>query len=574
MRFWLLFSLSAVLAGCGGGGGSTPAPDPVGGGAPPADDTDNGAVASPPPMDLSSVEPAGYGFTTLRYVDGNLGGTCSGRYSAPARACGSGADTAYATLAAAAAAAQPGVQFVVRGGTYRESLRLRISGRADAYVGFTAEAGETVVLSGVDSLESGEEYGAIWMDHVRYNLVRGFVVRGSVGYLRAVDAHYNVIREGVFEGSTLYPDASKRGGLYFAWSSHNKVLDSTINRGTDSLALIHSDYNVVHGNRFDRAGHDVWNIKCGSFNVIRGNIITNPEQKMGSVFDCEAATTGWHGNGEFAEEVAIVDSTRRNLIDGNVFHESSSYYSSSGGNGIQYAGQQGIIRRNVFYRNNIGLGMTQYPDEAMYNWGNRVYNNVFHDNRCAGIFAQGGAGGGRVEDNRYINNVLWDNHGWLPDGNCDGQGPGQVLFRLSLAEHRFVTNLVASPDGDAVIREEFGDGGTVGDFTDGGNFAGTIQVTPGFAAEADRDYRPGAGSALIDAGQWLTSTRSEGSGRIVAVQDAGWFYDGYGIVGEQGDLVQFEGQSDSYRIVSVDDSARTITLATDASWRAGQGLAL
>ena len=152
------------------------------------------------------------------------------------------------------------------------------------------------------------------------------------------------------------------------------------------------------------------------------------------------------------------------------------------------------------------------------------------------------------------------------DGDLDG-----ALARLVIEQSH---GLFVFADGDAVIREEFGDGGTVGDFTDGGNFAGTIQVNPGFAAEADRDYRPGAGSALIDAGQWLTSTRSEGSGRIVAVQDAGWFYDGYGIVGEQGDLVQFEGQSDSYRIVSVDDSARTITLATDASWRAGQGLAL
>jgi len=460
----------------------------------------------------------------------------------------------------------------VRGGEYREVLRLRVSGTASAYIGYTEEAGENVVIRGVDSRDAGEDYGPIWLDHVSYNLVRGFTVRDSVGFLRAVDAHFNVIDDGLFDGSLLYPSASKRGGLYFAWSTHNKVLNSTINRGTDSLSLIRSDYNVIHGNTFSEAGHDVWNIKCGSFNVIRANIVTNPTQKLGSVFDCEALTTNWPGNAEFAENRTILDSTKRNLIEGNVLHDSVDYYSTSGGNGIQYAGQQGIIRRNVFYGNNVGLGMTQYPDEALYNYANRIYHNVFHDNTCGGIAVFGSSGSGRVENNVYKNNALWDNKGWHPDGNCAGVSAAQVLYRTSFSGHLFQANLIASPLGSNVVREEFGAEGNVSAFSDGGNFSRTIETNPAFTSGSGHDYTAASGSPLVNAGDYLTSARTAGSGRTLEVNDASWFYDGFGITGEQGDLIQLAGQSVTARIVRIDLANNGLTIDRDLSWTAGQGV--
>ena len=361
-------------------------------------------------------------------------------------------------------------------------------------------------------------------------------------------------------------------GLYFAWSTHNKVLNSTINRGTDSLSLIRSDYNVIHGNKFNEAGHDVWNIKCGSFNVIRANVVTNPTQKLGSVFDCEALTTNWGGNAEFAANRAIVDSTKRNLIEGNVLHDSVDYYSTSGGNGIQYAGQQGIIRRNVFYGTNVGLGMTQYPDEALYNYGNRVYHNVFHDNDCGGIAVFGSSGSGRVENNVYKNNALWDNKGWQPDGNCAGVSAAQVLYRTSFAGHLFQANLIASPLGSNVVREEFGAEGNVSAYADGGNFSRTIESNPAFTSTSGHDYTAASNSPLVNAGDYLTSARTAGSGRTLEVSDASWFYDGFGINGEQGDLIQLAGQTGTARILQVDYANNRLTIDRDLSWSAGQGV--
>ncbi len=431
-----------------------------------------------------------------------------------------------------------------------------------------------MVIRSVNSVAGGEDYGPVWLDHVSYNLIRGITVRDSVGFLRAVDAHYNVIEDALFDGSQLYPGSSKRGGIYIAWSTNNKILNSTINRGTDSLSLIRSDRNVIHGNTFTNAGHDVWNIKCGSFNVIRANTVTNPQQKLGSVFDCEANTTSWHDNGEFAEARAIVDATRRNLIEGNVFHHSIDYYSTSGGNGIQYAGQQGIIRKNIFYPNNVGLGMTQYPDEALYNYGNRVYGNVFHNNRCGGVAVTGPRGTDHIEDNVYKNNAFWDNKGWLPDTNCVGVSPAQILYRENFGGHRFIGNLIASSLGRTLLRNEYGVEEDLAPYEQDGRILRSIEADPQFNAETRADYTARTGSPLIDRGEHLTTVRSAGTGRQIPVADASWFYDGFGITGERGDLIQLEGQTGTARITRVDYAAQQITVDRDLEWRAGQGVSL
>ena len=255
-----------------------------------------------------------------------------------------------------------------------------------------------------------------------------------------------------------------------------------------------------------------------------------------------------------------------------MLHDSVDYYSTSGGNGIQYAGQQGIIRRNVFYGTNVGLGMTQYPDEALYNYGNRVYHNVFHDNDCGGIAVFGSGGSGRVENNVYKNNALWDNKGWQPDGNCAGVSAALVLYRTSFAGHLFQANLIASPLGSNVVREEFGAEGNVSAYADGGNFSRTIESNPAFTSSSGHDYTAASNSPLVNAGDYLTSARTAGSGRTLEVSDASWFYDGFGINGEQGDLIQLAGQTGTARILQVDYANNRLTIDRDLSWSAGQGV--
>lgn len=559
MRDTKLLAFALLLLACG----SNDALAPEDGGVRP-DASQTSSDAGPEPT-------GGFNFETTLYIDGSLSDDCPGQYEVEARSCGAGTETAYASFATATAAAIPGDHFLIRDGSYSEVLKLAVSGTEMNYIGYSAFEEETVAIEDVDSIDGGENYGPIWLDHVSFNLVEGMTVTGSVGFLRGVDSHHNVINDCNFDTSTLFPGGSKRGGLYFAWSSYNKVLNSSITRGTDSLSLVHSDHNLIAGNTFDLAGHDIWSIKCSSFNVVRGNHISNPEQKLGSVFDCEEATTNWHGNGEFAEDRAILNSTKHNLIEGNVFRDAVDYYSTSGGNGIQHAGQSGVVRNNIFYATNVGIGMAHYAEEALYNEGNRVFNNVFHDNRCGALALAGGQEVGSVADNEYKNNILWDNKGW--DEDCAGTSPAQILYRAPFAGHAFVRNNIASSLGDTVIRAEFGSESSIGDFSGSDSFTRTLALDPRFVDEAAHDYHVQADSPMVDAGDFLTIVVSRsGTGAELAVADARYFYDGYGIGGEVGDRIQLEGQTETATIVAIDYESNIIALDRELTWTEGAGI--
>lgn len=213
-----------------------------------------------------------------------------------------------------------------------------------------------------------------------------------------------------------------------------------------------SDYNLVQGNRFREAGHDPWVIKCGNYNIVRslfwlnwhgflnrhrGNSIVNSVQKGSSVFDCEAPTMSWVGNGAFGQTTAILNSTKRNLVEDNTYTGFPPYYSSSGSNGIQYAGQAGIVRKNRFFCRSFcaiewhdsfrffngmgtGIGLTLYADEALYNQHNRIYHNVFYKNWCGGMAISGQTGS---VGNVIVNNIFYLNSG------CLAASIAQLLYR-------------------------------------------------------------------------------------------------------------------------------------------------
>ena len=48
----------------------------------------------------------------------------------------------------------------------------------------------------------------------------------------------------------------------------------------------------------------------------------------------------------------------------------------------------------------------------------------------------------------------------------------------------------------------------------------------------------------------------------------------FGISGEQGDLVQFEGQTDTARVLSIDYGTNTLSLDASLTWNAGDGVSL
>lgn len=452
--------------------------------------------------------------TSTVYVDGTIGSASCSAYNPATRSCSGGSATAYRALSGAASAAGPGTLVLVRGGTYAEQLNPANSGTAAAPIVFRRYAAETPTISNLSSV-------AILLQGRRYVEIDGFTVTDVVGWARLEDASYNTIRNTTFRRAT---STGTTGSVKLVRSTYNRILNSTLDSGNDNLVLVDAaDRNLVEGNTFTTGGHSLLSVRCSNYNVFRKNTFANPNQKAIEIYDCE---------GVGSDSPVRYDSTKHNVFDGNTVTQTRASSKDNDYNSMQHGAQHTVVRRNVF-RNALGGGVNYqwYTDESVYVYGNRMYNNTFYANRCYAIVGDSGT---HYADQRVKNNILYKNT------DCAGGG----------AQTRI-------PDTSVVILTN-----------------NAIETTaPGFVDEAAYDLRLAPGSRMIDAGASLTATASAGSGTTMTVQDASYFYDGFGIPGESGDVIQI-GPGQTAQVVAVNYAANTLTLSQALTWSAGQGVSL
>jgi cysteine-rich repeat protein len=486
----------------------------------------------------------------LIYVDGSLGSNCLGSYDVASRSCGGGTEVAYNTLVGAANVAVAGDVVPIRAGTYTQQLVPANSGTAGNYITFENYLSESVFIDTGTGM-------AIDISNRDYLILDGLRVDGS-SWLEARNSHNNIIRNCEFRNS---PASGTTGNVRFIQSNNNRVMNSILDGANDNIVLIDSNYNVVEGNTITEGIHSVWGIRCGDFNIIRNNYFENSQQKIGEVYDCGSDTT---------QVPNSFDSTKHNVIEGNIFALTAPETlpeRMSQGNGIQYGGQEGIIRNNIFY-NNRGppLGMQVYGDESLFNVNNRIYSNVFHQNTCGSIDLAS-------PDNAVSkNNIMFSNEA------CGGGGNTQVLYRSPFPTNSIydTNNIIGTAPGQNVFQMEFGGGDldTLA-FMQGqeANILNNIEVIPGFVDAVGRDYNLLPGSPMIDAGTFLTTTSGASSGVSMAVADARYFFDGFGISGEVGDIIELD-DGQTARILSINYATNTLTLDASLTWSLGQGIAL
>lgn len=422
------------------------------------------------------------------------------------------------TLTMNLASAEPGDEVVLRAGTYGQ-LNVPRSGIVGKPITIRAYPGEIPVISGLASSV------ALWLEGRSYIVIDGLGVKSCMGFGHVYSCDHIVIQNCTFDTSTGTGTSS---GLKFDESRYCKVMNSTfISGGGDTLLLQdNSNFNLIQGNSFQDAGHSLISIRCSSSNVIRGNTLSNTKQKALEIFDCEAVS----------DAPFRLDDTKRNVIEGNSFVYTRADTDDHSYNGIQHCGQNTIVRGNVF-RSCLGGGVNyqRYSDEALNTYANRMYNNTFYNNRCHGIIGDYSYVAGDYYDNQVKNNLLYKNV------NCTGGGD-----QIRIEDSRSVilaNNALATQD-------------------------------PKFVNEAENDLRLSATSPHINKGIFVTKTVSAGSGASLQVQDASYFYDGYGIAGELGDLIQLEGQTARARITAIDYATNTLTLDRPLTWNAAQGVHL
>ncbi|MCX5685477.1 MAG: PKD domain-containing protein [Planctomycetota bacterium] len=511
------------------------------------------------------------------YVDGQLDVASSTTYAPASRKGSGGRNTAYKTIRAAASVAVAGQTVVIRAGTYQESLVPSNSGTDGKPITFRSAPGEAAVITGPKLVP------AINISGRSFLVLEGLCVADVGHWMYALKAHHNIIRACEFRRALL-PGGSAKTGLFFQEATFNRIVGNTIEEcGSDSLALIRSDRNLVEKNTGRKAKHTRWVRQGGNFNIIRDNYFHNEWQKIGEIYDCEDVG--------FDHEFNMVDCTKHNLVEGNVFARTASSGNHSPFAGIQYAGQKGIIRRNVFYET-IGpaFDMTLYSQEAKFNTGNRVYNNVFCRTDFAGICLAGTPSAGYAfSDNILQNNILVrsafiaNDTRWAWYTKTLAGKPVQVMVGNPggfVFEHN---NLVNKQKGEPFLI-------TVGGRNSNSNpppqsveawqaqypkvFRDNLEQEPMFVDEAKHDFHLKADSPMIDAGAFLTTAVGSGNGMALPVKDAGYFCDGFGIPGVEGDWIQLESQSQKARVTGIDYEKNVLRLDQALTWKEGQGVSL
>ncbi len=438
----------------------------------------------------------------------------------------------WATLEHAGEVAGPGDVVVLAPGQYDGQLVFQRSGEADAPIVFrAAERHEAVLLS------PGEEHSVVLQDvaHVRLEGL-AFEPSGS-------DASW-LIGEG--SESIELVDLMMRGP---ARSNAVRLVECADVRISDCTMLDGISGNMVHITDSERIVFEGCEIS-GSPHALLLFLPDRTNQQVvlrGNVF---AGKTG---------RTLLIDSVDHLLFENNVIVR-----------GLD-GGRSADSRFGFFVSNSIFRGSRVFD-----NWGTRlfsiapyrdtldfnrvrVYNNVFHGNTADAVTVRDHE---NVFDSVFANNVFADNE---PFGS---QRQIRINEGNTAEDVQFVSNLI---DGNVQIADDLHAASEAGDSE---FFSGIIASEPQFTAPLGWEHVPAEGSPLIDGGAFLTRATADGEGQRLEVEDAQWFYDGFGIRGEQGDLIAVGSAENVARIVSADYEADVLELDRSLQWSEGDAVSL
>ena len=332
--------------------------------------------------------------------------------------------------------------------------------------------------------------------------------------------------------------------------------------GVETSTTDFTKYNLIENNEFYHGGHHVVSFN-GSKNVFRNNYCHNepwyplsaPVYSTRTFFQTGAAGDGCY-----------------NLVEGNrIGYGGPKNKIEIGGAGGTISGAYNIWRKNVFLQiYTDAMWVTKYSGQTDVKY-NHIYNNTYW---------YGGYGNYQKNPGGTVPSPYWDNaytHPICITENDSGTG----VYGNAIKNNIFYDNRCLLGKNLSIIRyypyviptrQEISNNwlDNAGDpkFID-------ISGTPDPMNKNQFDFRLQRSSPCIDAGRALTTiTSASGSGTVFTVVDAGYFMDGWGISGVDGDNIQIVGTSQKARIINVDYGTNTITVNASLAWVQNQGIAL
>ena len=344
--------------------------------------------------------------------------------------------------------------------------------------------------------------------------------------------------------------------VYMLLNSHHNEISGcriehrNLRKQADAINLRrNANYNLIENNYIGMATHYGLSLEgfdtanptytC-NYNVIRNNTIHNPE----------GAPMGLQSN------------SSNNVVERNtIYGGKSTSYDANLPRSLKNVSRNNIIRYNIIRDNTPATGSglstevyaytTDPPNVAS---GNHVYNNVITNiAKYPLVMATNGDSGAGAYNNHFKNNAIYNN--------------ASNNYQLWIMKHgtiydNFFTNNLFFKSGVSTIMNVQGRYGSVATIqsADPSHFKGNVQLDP----KLDLKYAPAAGSPCIDGGDFLTTvTSAAGTGTILKVANAGFFFDGFGITA--GDTIRVG--SETATIKSIDRATNELTLAQTVSWK-------
>jgi len=463
---------------------------------------------------------------------------------------------------------QPGDVVLLGDGIYRTPIAPGVSGTETAPIVYASRNRHGATFRGVEL--------AIELSHRGWIEVRGIKALDTARFIVAVGADHLTIDGCHFENTKGF------GG----WENCRfrdvgdgiRISNNLFRNGTDLVSIGPGDFHLIENNVFDTAEHTPLVLLGVQRSVVRNNVFRNPIQRGMEVFSSRHKDRG--------------RATRHCVIEGNSFttgiRKEPVMGKKTSNCAFKISSQQVIYRRNLINHCQAAVdwSKTSNPSqEARRSVGNRFYHNVIND--CGYeqglIYTIAIASNGEIDadfgDNVMVNNIFSGNHFYedillkgLPRTVC------AAFLRPCRSEaFRFFSNLFWSDYPGAPLFAEAGGGASqsysLGEFETAfpGVASGNGEGDPRYRDASAGDFRLAAGSAAINAGRWLTSTVAASSGREIAVQDASYFSDGFGLI--EGDLVAV-GEHRRLRVTRVDYEGNRLELDRAIDVAAGAGVTL
>ena len=456
----------------------------------------------------------------------------------------------WRTIQQAANTLQAGDIVFIRGGTYREHVRLSRSGTSGRHITYANYRNEKAIIEGT-GLSSIRPYGAlVEVDKQSYITLKGLELRNSPRNGIRVTTGTHVTLE------YLTVDGVNDSGIIFDNNpspAYSIVRHCTIRNATLAGILLWSNtggyYVIEHNKVYDNEGRNNYDgIQGGDspYLIVRHNEV----HSIGSAGDY----IDFGG-----DERAPVSRTHHIVAEKNLV-----YRGKGGGGGFKLNNRA----TRVIYRNNslhgIGFAFYEQPLKAVAIYHNTVVESQGHAVQLWNAERPGGFGGIEFKNNFFgfstrrllqhiPNRVDGSPANILLDGNVYRFTPGQGIgWAMNDGDHIFDSSQSSYNAWRSLTRQE----------NQGGTYT-TASLSASFVDAPTRNFHLAANSPAIDAGHPLTTTTSAGSGTRIPVAASFYFHDGYGMV--QGDLIQV-GSNSPVRIVKIDEAQNILQVNTAITW--------